>query len=128
MPATLSLGAGGAGDADVAVDVVQGNVSSAELQFLGRGVHPGDALLEPAAGADVAVNLCHARSISLSNTPLNMEMTVFNPCSILPVCDTGPPVDRWARRGEECRCLRKSATETLALDVLIGHPVLRVQS
>ena len=37
MPATPVLGAGGSGNADVAVDVVQGDTSPAELQFLGDG-------------------------------------------------------------------------------------------
>ena len=53
MPALAILGAGGAGDADVAVDVELGRVVPAELQLLGGGVHPRDPLLEPAAGADV---------------------------------------------------------------------------
>ena len=33
--------------------------------ILGLGVHPGDALLEAAAGADVSVDLCHAPEFTL---------------------------------------------------------------
>ena len=40
-----------------------------ELQVLGGGVHARSALLELPAGADVAVNLCHAGSIRLWNSP-----------------------------------------------------------
>ena len=50
--------------------------------------HPRDALLEPVTGADVAVNLCHGASVGLQNTFRNLGMTVFLPCSILPVCGT----------------------------------------
>ena len=56
VPSLALLSAGGAGDADVAVDVVQGNAGPPELQLLRGGVHPGDPLLEPAAGADVTKN------------------------------------------------------------------------
>ena len=35
------------------------------MQFLGLGVHPGDALLEAAAGADISIDLCHAPEFTL---------------------------------------------------------------
>ena len=40
VPALAILGTGGAGDADVAVDVELGHAGSPELQLLGGGVHP----------------------------------------------------------------------------------------
>ena len=51
------------------VDVVPGYAGPPELQVLGGGVHARSALLELPAGADVAVNLCHAGSIRLWNSP-----------------------------------------------------------
>ena len=60
VPSLASLSTGGAGDADVAVDVGPGNAGSPELQLLGDGVHPRDPFLEPPAGADVAINRSHA--------------------------------------------------------------------
>ena len=59
------------------MDAVQGNAGATELELLGRGIHARDPFLEPPAGADVAINLCHARSLSLCNTFRNTEMTVF---------------------------------------------------
>ena len=49
----------GAGGADVAVDLIPGYARLAELHLLGRGVHPGGTLLEPAPGPDIAVSLHH---------------------------------------------------------------------
>ena len=65
MPSAALLGAGGARDADVAEQVLPGDTSPPELKLLGLGVHPGDALLEAAAGADVSVDLCHAPEFTL---------------------------------------------------------------
>ena len=45
--------------------VLPGDTSPPELKLLGLGVHPGDALLEAAAGADVSVDLCHAPEFTL---------------------------------------------------------------
>ena len=65
VPSAALLGAGGARDADVAEQVLPGDTSPPELKLLGLGVHPGDALLEAAAGADVSVDLCHALEFTL---------------------------------------------------------------
>ena len=65
VPSAALLGAGGARDADVAEQVLPGDTSPPELKLLGLGVHPGDALLEAAAGADVSVDLCHAPEFTL---------------------------------------------------------------
>ena len=93
MPATPFLGGRGAGDANVAVDMVQGNSAPAEMELLGRGIHPGDTLLDLATGADVAVSLCHARSMRLSNSSLRKSKMIY-PCSIPPVCSTLLPRGR----------------------------------
>ena len=67
VPSLAALSTSGAGDADVAVDAVQGHAGPTELQLLGGGVHPRDPLLEPAAGADVTENRGHAGNIRLWN-------------------------------------------------------------
>ena len=73
--ALRSLGARGAGNADVAVDVVPRHACTPELDLLGRLVHyRDDSLLELLAGADVAVNLCHAGSMCLWNSSRNWEV------------------------------------------------------
>ena len=58
----------GAGGADVAVDLIPGYARLAELHLLGRGVHPGGTLLEPAPGPDIAVSLHHTGSLRLWHT------------------------------------------------------------
>ena len=63
MPTTPLLGTGGAGDSHVSEDVLLGHSHPPELALLGRGVHAGDALLETAAGPDVAVESVHSRNI-----------------------------------------------------------------
>ena len=73
VPSLALLSAGGAGDADAAVDVELGHAGSPELEFLGGGVHPRDPLLEPAAGADVTKNGGHAGSLRLWHTFRNGE-------------------------------------------------------
>ena len=74
VPSLAPLSTGGAGDADVAVDIGQGHVGSQELQLLGGGIHARDPLLEPPAGADVAENRAHAGSIRLWNASRNGEV------------------------------------------------------
>ena len=74
MPGPPLLGTDGARDADVAVDVGYGYTGSPELEFLGRGIHPREPLMESAAGTDVSENGGHAWSIRLWNSSLNGEM------------------------------------------------------
>ena len=74
MPAAALPGAGGTGGADVAVDVVPRHACTPELQLLGDGGHARSSLLELPAGADVAVNLCHAGSMCLWNSSRNGEV------------------------------------------------------
>ena len=88
MPSLAHLSTGGARDADVAVDVGQGDTDSPELEFLGRWIHPRDPLLEPAAGADVSENRGHAGSMRLWNSSSNGEVFLKQECSILPACAT----------------------------------------
>ena len=71
MPDAALLGAGGAGDADVAEYVGEGHASALELSFLRLRVHPRDPLLELATGTDVAENQGHARNICLWNRSRN---------------------------------------------------------
>ena len=87
MSAAAFLGVGGAGHSDVAVDVVQGNASPLELQFLGRRIHPEDALLDPAAGPDIPVNLSHTRGLRLWHTSRDRELSAFWGCSIPPFAE-----------------------------------------
>ena len=89
VPSLALLSAGGAGDADVAVDVELGHAGSPELEFLGGGVHPRDPLLEPAAGADVTKNGGHAGSLRLWHTFRNGKVFRKEGCAILPVYGTG---------------------------------------
>ena len=78
MPAPPLLGASGAGDADVAVDVIQGNAGPTELELLGRGIHARDPFLEPAAGdgysqkSDAIPGVCPYATPSATR-----KMTVF---------------------------------------------------
>ena len=60
--------------ASIAVDVVQGDAGPLKLELLRQGIHARDPFLEPPTGADVAVNLCHARSLPLCNTFRNGEV------------------------------------------------------
>ena len=66
--------AGGAGDADVPVDVVPLDAGFAEPKFLAEGVHAGHAFLQVAAGPDVAEE-GHASRLRFIRTGRNREMT-----------------------------------------------------
>ena len=73
-PAVAQVGAGGAGDADVPVDVVPPDAGFAEPEFLAEGVHAGDALLQVPAGPDVAEE-GHASMLRFIRTGRNRKMT-----------------------------------------------------
>ena len=68
------VGAGGAGDADVPVDVVPLDAGFAEPKFLAEGVHAGHALLQVSAGPDVA-EAGHAAMLRFIRTGRNRKKT-----------------------------------------------------
>ena len=68
------VGAGGAGDADVPVDVVPLDAGLAEPQFLAEGVHAGHAFLQVSAGPNVA-EAGHAVMLRFIRTGRNRKKT-----------------------------------------------------
>ena len=88
MRSPALLGAGGTEHSEVAEDVLQGDAGVAELQLLGGGGHARSALLELAAGADVAVDLHHKGSMGLWRARRNGGMSVPGGLPERPLCTT----------------------------------------